>query len=115
MSAQEKPFYLEIAPASPHVRGGGAPTIPPARYMDDFPGLGAPRLPNHNPADEYTLQKPAWLKDMPLMNESVIEISDLSMRRRVQALQGVDELVADIIEMLESNGLLDETYSEYED
>lgn len=113
MSAEDKPFYLEIAPASPHVRPGGGPTLPPARYKDHFPGLIAPRLPNHNPADEYTAQKPGWMKDMPLMNESIVQASDSSMRHRIQALQGVDDLVEDIVTALEDSGILDETYSEF--
>ena len=46
------------------------------------------------------------------MNESVAEVVDASMRARVQALQGVDDLVADVVDLLEKMRVLDETYSE---
>ncbi len=79
--------------------------------MHLFPGLRSPRLPNYNPSDEYTQQKPGWLREMPLMNDSVMAETDASMRARAQALQGVDELVEDVLDMLEAKGILDNTYS----
>ena len=106
-----KPFYLEIAPASPHVVPGGYPTIPLARHLDDFPGLTAPRTPSWNPSDEYQNQKPGWLTNLPYMNDSIIAVSDASMRARIQALQGIDEIVEDVVIMLEEKGILEETYS----
>lgn len=112
MIAQDKPFFLEVAPASPHVSGGGWPTIPAERHEYLFPGAQAPRVPNWNPSDEYTEQKIAWLQRLPLMNDSVIEVTDLAYRKRAQALQSVDELVSDVIDMLEENGILDETYGQ---
>lgn len=112
MASREKPFYLEIAPSSPHVVPGGYPTIPLARHAHLFPGLTAPRLPNYNPTDEYTMQKPGWLREMPRMNSSVMAASDASMRARIQALQGVDELVEDVLDLLEARGVLDNTYGE---
>lgn len=114
MMGQEKPFYLEVAPVTPHVRPGGTPTVPPKRYKDTFAGLKAPRIPNWNPAQGHTDQKVAWLRDLPAMNESIIHQSDLSYQRRVEALQGVDELVHDVIKALEKKGVLDNTYSKYD-
>lgn len=112
MLSQKKPFFLEIAPSSPHVTLPGArPTIPLARHSHLFPGMIAPRLPNYNPADEYAAQKIGWVRELPLMNDSVIAQVDLSMRRRIQGLQGIDEIVNDVIELLERKGELDNTYS----
>lgn len=110
---QVKPFYLEIAPASPHVRPGGWPTVPLARHKFHFPGVVAPRLPNWNPGDEEHQGKPAWMGELAQMNDSVIEISDASYRARLQGLQGVDEIVADVVAMLEKKGILDETFIIY--
>ena len=110
MIRQDQPFYLEIAPVTPHVLGGGKPTVPPLRYNDSFPGLKAPRVPNWNPSDHYTEQKVAWLRDMPLMNETIVDLADLAYQKRAEALLGVDDLVSDIIDMLEDKGILDETY-----
>lgn len=108
-----KPFYLEIAPASPHVRPGGWPTVPLARHKFHFPGVVAPRLPNWNPGDEEHVGKPAWVGELAQMNDSVIEISDESYRARLQGLQGVDEIVEDVIALLEKKGVLDETFIIY--
>lgn len=113
MTAQSKPFYLEIAPASPHVQPGGFPTVPCARHLFDFPDAKAPRVPNYNPSDEYQSQKPAWIRDLPAMNETIVNAADASMRARMQGLQGVDELVGDVVDLLEHAGLLSETYSQY--
>ena len=44
------------------------------------------------------------------MNESLISAADASMRARLQNLQGVDEMVEDVISMLEEKGILDNTF-----
>lgn len=81
--------------------------------MFDFRNVTAPRLPNYNPADEFQKQKPAWLTNLPEMSESVVGFTDDMMRARVQGLQGTDEIVEDVVELLERKGILDETYSTY--
>lgn len=111
-TSQDQPFYLEVAPASPHVLPGGWPTVPPLRYNDSFPNLQAPRLPNWNPNDNYTEQKVAWLKDWPAMSDEVIHFADLAYQKRAEALLGVDDLISDIIDLLEEKGVLDNTFSE---
>ena len=47
------------------------------------------------------------------MNASVEGVVDRSFRARVQALQGVDELVGDLVELLEGKGVLDNTFSKF--
>ncbi|KAK5170499.1 uncharacterized protein LTR77_005087 [Saxophila tyrrhenica] len=111
--SDKRPFYLEIAPASPHVRPGGWPTVPLERHMGYFPGVGAPRMPNWNPVDELHQGKPGWVGKLERMNESVVEMVDASMRARLQGLQGVDEIVDDVVELLEKKGILDNTYIIY--
>jgi N-acetylglucosamine-6-sulfatase len=106
-----QPFYLEIAPASPHVRPGGWPTVPLARYKNHFPGVRAPRMPNWNPGDDQHIGKPAWVGELAQMNESVIESSDEAMRARLQGLQGVDEIVEDVVALLAQRHILQDTYS----
>ena len=114
MTEQEKPFYLEIAPASPHVRIGGWPTVPLARHMFHFPGVTAPRMPNFNPLNnELQKGKGSWIGRLPLMDDETIEIVDRAFRARLQGLQGVDEIVEDIISLLERKGVLDETFIIY--
>jgi hypothetical protein len=45
------------------------------------------------------------------MNESAINFADFVYRSRLQALQGVDEIVEDVIAMLDEKGVLNNTYS----
>ena len=110
MTSQERPFYLEIAPASPHVRPGGHPTVPLARHKFHFPGIGAPRTENWNPDDHFQRGKSTWIRDLPKMEPKIVDIVDRSYRARLQGLQGVDEIVGDIVTMLREKGVLDETY-----
>ena len=109
--AQDSPFYLQIAPYAPHIQKDAKRPIPLKRHMNMFTNATAPRNPNWNPADEFQLKKGGWLHNLPLMNESVIEFADLTYRSRAQALQGVDEIIEDVIRMLEAKGIIDNTYS----
>ncbi|KAI1271292.1 arylsulfatase [Xylaria sp. FL0933] len=111
LAAQGKPFFLGIAPTTPHVElGGGKWPVPPVRYKNKFPDLKAPRTNNWNPDDSYTQQKASWMKGLPLMNASTITQLDGLYRARTQALLGVDDIVEDVIAKLEATGLLDNTY-----
>lgn len=44
------------------------------------------------------------------MNESVQAYADHSFRQRIRALQGVDEIIEDVVNKLEEKGILDTTY-----
>ncbi|KAI1347293.1 arylsulfatase [Xylaria sp. FL0043] len=111
LAAQDKPFFLGIAPTTPHVElGGGKWPVPPVRYKNKFPNLKAPRTNNWNPDDSYTQQKASWMKGLPLMNASTIAQLDGLYRARTQSLLGVDDIVEDVIAKLEATGLLDNTY-----
>ena len=114
MTRQEKPFYLEVAPASPHVVVPGWPTVPLKRYKNYFPGAMAPRTPNWNPLDdELQKTRPSWVGTLPVMNETLIEITDRAFRARLQGLQGVDEIVEDVVAFLEDAGVLEDTFIIY--
>ncbi|KAJ3526385.1 hypothetical protein NM208_g11212 [Fusarium decemcellulare] len=105
----EEPFLLVIAPYAPHVAGSDPPA-PLARHEDMFPGLKAPRFDNWNPSDEIQRQKSVFLKDMKPMNSSSIDQADNLYRRRIQSIQGVDEIIEDVVKTLEAKGELDNTY-----
>lgn len=53
------------------------------------------------------------MKDLPLLNDTVIEYNDEFQRARLRSLQSVDEMVATLVQMLEQKGLLDNTYIFY--
>lgn len=46
------------------------------------------------------------------MNDSAVNFADFVYRSRLQALQGVDEIVEDVVAMLEEKGVMNNTYSE---
>ncbi|KAJ3536104.1 hypothetical protein NM208_g6860 [Fusarium decemcellulare] len=107
--SQDKPFYLTIAPASPHNAIHDYPT-PLKRHMKDFKGMQAPRPANFNPSDELTAQKPSWLKHLKPLEGKKLDQIDTYYRRRIQALQGVDEIVDDVLHLLKEKQQLDNTY-----
>ncbi|KAK8116893.1 uncharacterized protein PG998_005174 [Apiospora kogelbergensis] len=108
-----EPYYLQIAPYAPHVQNDVHHTIPLARHMDLFPGISAPRTPNYNPDDEHQASKGGWPGTLPRMNETTQQTADKAFRYRAQALQGLDEIIEDVIAMLDANGKLDNTYVIY--
>jgi hypothetical protein len=113
LTSQEKPFYLTLAPSTPHVQNDKYQCIPLTRHAQDFENVTAPRSRNWNPADKYQLQKGSWLATLPLMNDSVQEYADHSFRQRIRALQGVDEMIEDVVKLLEAKGELENTYVIY--
>ncbi|CAG9948644.1 unnamed protein product [Clonostachys rosea f. rosea IK726] len=107
---QEKPFYLTLGTVAPHVRTGGDLPIAQVRHQQDFLTAKAPRTKNFNPDQAYTDQKPSWLKEFKFLNQSQLNRIDEHYRRRVQTLQGVDEIVHDVVELLREKNILDNTY-----
>ena len=80
--------------------------------MNHFPGVSAPdNVPNWNPDDEFQHGKPTWIGQLDKMNKKVIHWGHESYRARMQGLQGVDELVGDVVAFLAKKGILDDTYS----
>lgn len=53
------------------------------------------------------------MKDLPLLNDTVIEYNDEFQRSRLRALQSVDEMVENLVKMLDDKGILDNTYIFY--
>ena len=105
-----QPFFLTIAPVAPHVES--KLPKPLARHKQEFPEAKAPRRDNFNPSDSVSFQKPSWLKQLKQLTESQIDDVDTHFRSRIQALQGVDEIVEDVVEWLYQYGGLKNTYSE---
>ena len=82
--------------------------------MFHFPGATAPRTPNWNPLDdELQKGKASWVGQLPVMNESIVEVVDKSFRARLQGLQGIDEIVEDVAAILEKSGVLEDTFIIY--
>jgi N-acetylglucosamine-6-sulfatase len=102
-AAQHKPFLLEIATFAPH-----GPYTPAPRDANDFPGLVAPRSPAFDEAD--ISDKPPWLANHPVLTPAQLSNIDTSFRKRAQAVEAVDDLLAKLQSQLARNGQLANTY-----
>lgn len=100
-----EPFYLSVSFGAPHGR-----YVPAARHLYDYAGTSHPKLPGFNEKDMD--DKPRWLrKDAKKRLTKPIRANIASeRRRRLELLLAVDAAVAGIVEELEDENLLDETY-----
>ncbi|PSR75411.1 alkaline-phosphatase-like protein [Coniella lustricola] len=117
LTNQSDPFLLTITPFTPHVAyEQGNPSsrpIPLQRHMEQFLNATAPQTPNFNPAAAYQTQKSGWLQYLLPMNDSAVDFADFVYQSRLQALQGIDEIIEDVVAMLEAKGVVDNTYIIY--
>jgi N-acetylglucosamine-6-sulfatase len=97
-----QPFFLELATFAPH-----DPYTPAPRDAKDFPGLQAPRPPNF---DVLPTNAPTWLAGHPPLGPRRIALINRAFRRRVQAVQAVDDMLKKIERALATRGQLNNTY-----
>ena len=97
-----KPFVMELATFAPH-----APYTPAPRDAARFPGLKAPR---GKAFDKANVNPPSWLAGRKPLTAAQIAAIDGAFRKRVQAVQAVDDLIGRIKATLRARGLLDNTY-----
>ncbi|ORZ02888.1 alkaline-phosphatase-like protein, partial [Syncephalastrum racemosum] len=115
----EKPFFLWVSPMAPHAQfkyddKGNLHTespIPAARHKHLFKDVKLPRTPNFNPS-KLTKTASYW-KTFPQRNQTLVDEFDELYRDRLRALQAVDEMIGSLIEELDSQGKLDNTYIIY--
>ncbi|KAG0199140.1 hypothetical protein BGX28_007532 [Mortierella sp. GBA30] len=115
---KSQPFLFVISPTAPHdevwISGNSTtkftPPVPAKRHEHLFKDVKAPRHPNFNPE---TNDKVSWIGSLPRLDESQIEVLDQTYRARLQSLQATDELVERVIQRLEENGQLENTYIVY--
>ena len=98
-----RPFFVYLAPYAPHM-----PYTPAPRHASLYPELKAPRTPNFNEAD--VSDKPAYIREQPLIPQETIDLIDEIYRLRTQSLQAVDEGVEAIVNALKASGQLNNTY-----
>jgi N-acetylglucosamine-6-sulfatase len=97
------PFFAYLAVYAPH-----QPATPAPQDAKTFRGLQARRDPAYNEAD--VRDKPAFIRNLPLMSAQVQTRVDRLARRRAQSLQAVDRDVAALVAHLAQIGDLDNTY-----
>ena len=108
-ASDEQPFMLFFTPNAPHsgVSQNGAPT-PAPRHVGMFAGVTAPRPPSFNEADMS--DKPPAFQNLPPLTAAQIADIDREYQARLESLQSVDEGVERIVQTLQANGELDNTF-----
>ncbi|XP_049879116.1 N-acetylglucosamine-6-sulfatase-like [Pectinophora gossypiella] len=103
---ESRPFLMVLAPPAPH-----QPFTPAPRHQGVYKNVTAVRHPNFNIA----VDDKHWLLTMPPspLPKSMMPELDRVYRSRWEALLAVDEMVADVIEALDSQSLLEDTYLIY--
>lgn len=99
----DRPFFLWINPAAPHV-----PATAPPNYDGAFADAIAPRTPDFN--EEDVSDKPKWFRDVPQLTPAEIDRLDGLQRQRLRTMAGVDDLIGDVMNALEVSGVGERTY-----
>ncbi|KIW48420.1 uncharacterized protein PV06_01006 [Exophiala oligosperma] len=112
----KEPWMLTVAPVASHgnVRLEGGWEISAPRYAKRhehlFKDYKIPRDKNFNPEKQGGV---SWVKNLPLLNDTVVAYNDEYQRARLRSLQPVDEMIENLVKMLEAKGVLDNTYIFY--
>lgn len=100
----DSPFFLFVSVYAPH-----GPAIPAPRHRGLFSDLTYPQKPSFSEAD--LSDKPPLIQTLATGGD-VFDENDANgyFQGRASSLQAVDELVEKLVQTLESNGELDNTY-----
>jgi N-acetylglucosamine-6-sulfatase len=101
-AAAHEPFLLEVATFAPH-----APYTPAPRDANSFPGLTAPRGPAF---DTLPTDAPPWLAGRTPLTDAEKATIDAGFRKRVQAVQAVDQMIGELRAALVKAGVAGNTY-----
>jgi N-acetylglucosamine-6-sulfatase len=101
--ARDPPFFMHLSPNAPH-----HPSYYASRHADMFSDTPLPRPSSFNERD--VSDKPQWVRNIPRLSST--QISDLTefYRKRLRALQSVDEMVWQLVDALDDEGELSNTY-----
>ncbi len=99
----DSPFCLFLCGIAPHT-----PATPAPRHRNEFQTAKTPRVPSFNEAD--VKDKPAFVKQLPLLSAENIKSIDKLYQNRLRTLLAVDEMVERVVETLRRTGQLDNTY-----
>ncbi|CAE7232448.1 Gns [Symbiodinium pilosum] len=109
VAGAKQPFFAYVAPHAPHISDAQYPYITQAApwHAGATGNVTAPRTANWNVPN--TRAHPL-IANQPKMDDFTVAWSDSLYRSRVESVMSVDDLVADIFELLHRKGVLDNTY-----
>jgi arylsulfatase A-like enzyme len=100
--SSDVPFYLVVTPKAPH-----GPATPAPRHVGAFANLPFPISPNFNEAD--VSDKPNPISGFSAFTQNEIRSLTSLFRERRETLLAVDDLVAEVVNALDAQGLLANT------
>jgi N-acetylglucosamine-6-sulfatase len=87
------PFFMYLAPNAPH-----HPAYYASRHADMFSSESLPKPQSFNEAD--VSDKPAWVQNKPRLSSTKIQELTTFNRKRLRALQSVDDMVGKLVDTL---------------
>jgi N-acetylglucosamine-6-sulfatase len=100
---QRLPFFLELAPFSPH-----GPYVPARRHRALFLNAKLPRTLAYDARPDAAA--PDWLQVIPALTSTLKIDLDRQYVLRLQASESIDEMIGAVRSKLESIGIADKTY-----
>jgi N-acetylglucosamine-6-sulfatase len=110
----DSPLFLSVAFLAPHHEDGGVRIAtgrlvrPAPRHAGDLAAKPFPRARSFNERD--VSDKPFFLRRRPRLGKAAIDRIVANFKARQESLLAVDEAVADVVDVLERTGELDNTY-----
>jgi arylsulfatase A-like enzyme len=105
----DEPFFVDLAYNAPHFSAQTNQAIPGPKDEDACADVDFPLPPNFNADD--TVGEPPWM-DTPAPGPDAEDI-DGAKRNTCRALRGLDRSLSGLLDTLERNGRLDNTYVIY--
>jgi N-acetylglucosamine-6-sulfatase len=102
----DQPFFLMFTPRVPH-----RPALPAPGDEDLFSDVPANRPPSFN--EEDISDKPEWMQQLPLLSDKQITDIDNVYRNQLQTLKPLDDSIDAILQKLDEQGELDNTFIIY--
>jgi N-acetylglucosamine-6-sulfatase len=109
-AGSSQPFFLTVAPVSPHqerIGGDQTPPRPAPRHQGRFAEEPLPAKPSFNEAD--VADKPAYLRRKAALTPAAKAHIAAIYRARLASLLAVDDLVERLVKTLEQTGQLERT------
>lgn len=105
-SQKPQPFFLYIAPLAPHLPARQSPMLQ-QKYKELGKEIRIPKTPDFN--EEDVSDKPQHLR-APKLTEKQVKGLHEEYRRRVVSTKSVDDMVANLFDVLDRTGLRENTY-----
>jgi N-acetylglucosamine-6-sulfatase len=97
------PFFMHLSPYAPH-----HPAHAARRHAGMFSDQPLPKTPAFN--ERNVSDKPEWVRNKPRLSPDAVRNTTQFYRQRLRALQSVDEMVGQLVEVLKEEGELSNTY-----